>query len=344
MQPDEIELLNSKIAAGTGIYANMQKLTVLIESGLRGNNNEYVYPVIDGILLLLKDAAIPWQGIQPVSDLLDTNKQGVRDFYDQKGWQADKEGNYKDAVIYEDLRDVSANYIKKCHERLGRFIHPSGKYLLDAASGSIQYPEYLAYSSNYQYRICADFSFQALTEAKKKLGAKGIYILCDITHLPLKKNSVDSFVSLHTIYHIPKDQQAKAIRELYRVLRPNGKGVVVYDWFKHSPWMNAWLFPFRATVFAKNKIMRTVGKLTATKFTTGRLYFYAHTLDYFRKHLPPFQLRVWRSLSVPFMRYYIHPWFFGKRILDKVYQKEEAAPEECGQKGEYPMLVFEKEG
>ncbi|MBE7173666.1 MAG: methyltransferase domain-containing protein [Williamsia sp.] len=343
MEPAEIVELKSKIATGGEFYANIQQLGGPVESGLKGSNNEYAYPVVNGILLMLKDVAIPWQSTLPVSGLLDTNKQWVRDFYDQKGWLADHDGNYNDAVIYEDLRAVSADYIKKCHVRVGRYIHPQGKYLLDAASGSIQYPEYLAYSRNYEYHICADFSFQALTEAKKKLGAKGIYILCDITQLPIKKNTVDSFISLHTIYHIPKDQQAKAIRELYRVLRPGGKGVVVYDWFKHSPWMNTWLFPFRAFVFAKNRVLRTVRKLTSTKLGAGRLYFYAHTLEYFRKTLPPFQLRVWRSVSVPFLRYYIHPWLFGKQILDKVYEKEEQSPEECGRKGEYPMLVFEKE-
>ena len=342
LQAEEISLLNEKIAAAAARFPNAHLLRRPVASGFKSSNNEYAYPVLDGIILLLKDMAIPWQGVQLVPDARDTDKEWVRDFYDQKGWQQDEAGNYTDAVIYEDLRPVSADYIKKCHERVSRYLHPSGKYLLDAASGTIQYAEYLAYSANYTYRICADFSFQALKEAQKKLGTKGIYVLCDITHLPLKKGSVDSFVSLHTIYHIPKEQQTKAIRELYRVLKPEGKGVVVYDWFKHSSWMNTWLFPFRALMFARNRVVRTLGKVAAARLTTGRLYFYAHTLDYFQKHLPPFRLRVWRSLSVPFLRYYIHPWFFGKQILDKVYHKEEKDPEECGRKGEYPMLVFEK--
>lgn len=342
LQPEEIRLLNEKIAAGASQAAHAQILGGSIQEGFRSGAHEYAYPVVDGILLLLKDVAVPWQETAPVSGSLDRDKQWVRDFYNQQGWVTDEEGNYRDAVIYEDLRPVSAEYVRKCHERVGRHLPLSGKYLLDAASGSIQYPEYMAYSANYQYRICADFSFRALKEARKKLGTKGIYILCDITQLPLKKNSVDGFVSLHTIYHIPKDQQIKAIRELYRVLRPEGKGVVVYDWFKHSSWMNSWLFPFRAVVFVKNRLLRTLGRVTTTKIGTGRLYFYAHTLDYLQRNLPAFQLRVWRSLSVPFMRYYIHPWLFGKQILEKVYQKEEQDPEGCGKKGEYPMLVFEK--
>ena len=106
--------------------------------------------------------------------------------------------------------------------------------------------------------------------------------------------------------------------------------------------MNFWMLPFRGFVFIKNRILDGFGKLTGTKGAERRLYFYAHTPEYFRKNLPPYELKVWRSLSVHFMRYYIHPWFFGKQILEKVYQKEEREPEVCGLKGEYPMLVFEK--
>jgi len=43
------------------------------------------------------------------------------------------------------------------------------------------------------------------------------------------------------------------------------------------------------------------------------------------------------------MRVYIHSWLFGKPILNWIYSREEKDPEKWGLKGEYPMLVFEKE-
>ncbi len=214
--------------------------------------------------------------------------------------------------------------------------------MLDAASGALQFVEYLQYSFNYKYRVCVDFSFKALTEAKKKLGDKGLCVLCDMTNLPFKDNVFDGFVSLNTVYHIPKDEQVTAIKELYRVLAPKGKGVVVYDWFKHSRWMNLWMLPFRSFVFVKNRVLDMIGKVFRKKGAERRLYFYAHTPQYFKQNLPPHKLKVWRSLSVHFMRYYIHPWFFGKQILNWVYKKEEKNPELFGLKGEYPMMVFEK--
>jgi ubiquinone/menaquinone biosynthesis C-methylase UbiE len=153
---------------------------------------------------------------------------------------------------------------------------------------------------------------------------------------------MDSFISLNTIYHIPKDEQLTAIKELYRVLAAKGKGVVVYEWFKHSQWMNIGLLPFHSLVSMKNSIVDNIAKLAGNKKTKRILYYYAHNPNYFKQNLPPFQLKVWRSVSVHFMRYYIHSWLFGKQILQWIYDKEEANTELCGLKGEYPMLVFEK--
>src|SRR5512138_3447029 len=82
-------------------------------------------------------------------------KQRVRQFYDQVGWQTVADGDGHDIVDtpseqpsgryqnarYEDLRPVSQEYIHRCHLRIKRFLKPSGRYLLDAGSGPVQYAE-----------------------------------------------------------------------------------------------------------------------------------------------------------------------------------------------------------
>ena len=342
LTPEEINTLNSKIAQGQVWQGDGKSFTEPLQKGLITSDGAYIYPIIKEIVLLLKDLVVVDSKDKIIKDTISDDKKLVKNFYDQKGWHTDEAGNYEDAVIYEDLREVSKEYLKKCHDRVSRFLNPSGTYMLDAASGALQFPDYLQYSANYKYRVCVDFSFQALSEAKRKLGPKGLCVLCDMTNMPFKDGVMDGFVSLNTVYHIPKDEQATAIKELYRVLAANGKGVVVYDWYKHSPWMNVWLLPFRGFVFIKNRILDTFGKIAGTKGAERRLYFYAHTPEYFKENLPPYQLKVWRTVSVPFMRYYIHPWLGGKKILDWLYEKEEKAPEVYGLKGEYPMLVFEK--
>lgn len=342
LQPEEIRALNDRMTGGDVLHTDGKPLMQPLEQGLIAVDDSYIYPVIKEIILLLKDLAIVGPNGRVIDDLMSEDKKLVKNFYDQRGWNTNEAGDYEDAVIFEDLRDVSREYLKKCHDRVGRFLNPSGKYLLDAASGALQFKDYLQYSDKYDYRVCVDLSFKALSEVKKKLGSKSICVLCDMTNMPFKDGVMDGFVSLNTVYHIPKEEQAKAINELYRVLAPKAKGVVVYDWYKHSPWMNFWLLPFRGFVYIRNRTTGAFRKLSGSADTGKMLYFYAHTYEYFKLHLPPFQLKVWRSVSVPFMRYYIHSWLFGRQVLNWLYDKEEKKPEVCGLKGEYPMFVFEK--
>lgn len=342
LTPDEIQAINQKAVAGQLWQADGKAMTEPIKKGLISVDGAYIYPIIKEIVLLLKDLAVVDSPAKVLKDTISEDKQLVKNFYDQKGWFTDEAGNYEDAVIFEDLRPFAQDYIKKCHDRVSRYLNPSGTYMMDAASGALQYPDYLQYSANYKYRVCVDFSFTALSECKRKLGDKGLCILADMTNMPFKDGVIDGFVSLNTIYHIPKDEQATAIKELYRLLKPGAKGVVVYEWFKHSPWMNFWMLPFRGFVYIKNRVFDGVARMMGKKDSGRRLYYYAHSPEYFKKALPPFKIKVWRSLSVHFMRYYLHSWLGGKKILDWVYAKEEKEPEVCGTKGEYPILLFEK--
>lgn len=342
LAPHEVDQLNLQMGEGKLFQADGKPFQTNIQKALISENGQYIYPIINEIVLLLKDLAVVDSKDKLLKETISADKQLVKNFYDEKGWFADEEGNYEDAVIFEDLRDVTKDYIKKCHDRVNRYLNPSGTYMLDAASGALQFPDYLQYSANYKYRICVDFSFQALSEAKKKLGDKGICVLCDMTNMPFKDGSIDGFVSLNTIYHIPKDEQVTAMKELHRVLAPKGKGVIVYEWFKHSPWMNLWLLPFRGATFIKNRFNRLVSKFTS-KPPAKMLYFHAHPYDYFKANLPfNFQLKVWRTVNVPFMKVYIHGPLFGKKILNWLYEKEEKNPEKYGLKGEYPIFIFEK--
>jgi ubiquinone/menaquinone biosynthesis C-methylase UbiE len=339
---EEVLSLNQKISEGSILQADGKPFIETISKGLITAGGVYIYPMIKDIILLLKDLAIIDSPDNIIKDTISDDKKLVQNFYNNRGWHTDDAGNYEDAVIFEDLRDISKDYLKKCHARVARFLNPGGKYMLDAASGALQYEDYLQYSENYKYRVCVDLSFQALNEVKRKLGQKAICVLCDMTRMPFKDSVMDGFVSLNTVYHIPKDEQATAIKELYRVLARNGKGVVVYDWYKHSSWMNFWLLPFRGALFIKNRIANLFRKISGSRKENKMLYFYAHNYEYFKNNLPPFKLKVWRSVSVPFMKGYIHSWLFGKQILNWIYNKEEKEPEKCGLKGEYPMLVFEK--
>ena len=187
-------------------------------------------------------------------------QQEVRRFYDAVGWHQVSEGVYQNAQ-YEDLRPVSREYIHKCHLRINRYLSHSGKYLLDAGSGPIQYPEYLTYSEGYQYRVCLDISIVALMDARDRIKSHGLFVVADIAHMPFKNDVFDDIVSLHTIHHLPPEEYRPAYFELKRVLKPGGTAVVVNGW-SDSAFMRIFRFPMRVMekLFHVGEIKKSVSE------------------------------------------------------------------------------------
>ena len=170
-------------------------------------------------------------------------QKDVRKFYDAVGWQQISEGVYQNAQ-YEDLRPVSRDYIHKCHLRINRYLRHTGKYLLDAGCGPIQYPEYLTYSEGYKYRVCLDISIVALIDARERINEHGLFVVADIAHMPFKSDAFDDAVSLHTIHHLPPEEYRPAYFELKRVLKSDATAVVVNGW-SDSAIMRLFRLPMR---------------------------------------------------------------------------------------------------
>ena len=343
---DELEALNGRIERGELKHADGSLVEHTLESGFATKDGGYVYGLREGIALLLPALAIPLtpQAARQAGNLR-AEKRAVQQFYDDIGWSAAGGTNVSvDADNWEDLRAVSREYVERCHRRVQRHLNPTGKYLLDVASGPVQYPEYVAYSQGYTARICVDISFAALRQARQKLGAHGIYILGDITNLPLADDCVDGAVSLHTIYHTPADEQATAFREIYRVLAPGRAAAIVYCW--RSLLVKLAMLPAKL-VQAPGKLLRKLagGKRAAVTADRTRIYYHAHSRAWFTQNLGdlPSEIRVWRSIDVPLLKAYCHAWLGGKFLLRLVYQAEEWFPRLSGRSGAYPLIVLRKD-
>ena len=97
----------------------------------------------------------------------------VKGFYDEVGWAQD-DGHSVDADLWEDLRPVASRYVSHCRLRILEYLPPAGgERILDAASGPVQYPEYLLYSRFFARRFCVDISDKALEQARQRLGDHG---------------------------------------------------------------------------------------------------------------------------------------------------------------------------
>ncbi|MBE0699597.1 MAG: class I SAM-dependent methyltransferase [Anaerolineaceae bacterium] len=297
---------------------------------------------------------------------VDGIKQRVRQFYDRVGWQTVADGTYQNAR-YEDLRPVSSEYIRRCHFRVKRFLPLAGRFLLDAGSGPVQYAEYLTYSEGYQRRVCIDISIVALQEARRRVGEHGLFVVADIANLPFVSEPFDGVVSLHTLHHLPLEDQLKAYQELYRVLKPGKSGVVVNGW-TDSPLMRRfnWLVrgmersgllfgrlsrggtqkePKEMPGGASSPKPGPVAKDPADRTDPVGTFIRKQDAAWLREQLTgkmKFEIRCWRSVSVRFLRAVIHEVTGGRIWLRLIYWLEDRFPHFMGEKGQYPLIVIRK--
>ena len=285
-------------------------------------------------------------------------KSQVREFYDSVGWKQIGDDIYQNAR-YEDLRPVSREYIHRCHVRVNRHLNREGVYILDAGSGPIQYPEYLEYSSGYRYRVCLDISILALKEARDRIGKQGLFVVGDVANLPFKHNAFDGVVSLHTVHHLPAEEQGQAFHELYRVLNAGGRGVIVYSWGDHALLVRIFLFPIRFAFgllkqyqrlrptkdgLSQPTIPEQPDETSGLEQPTGT-FTYKHDYEWVTSELnsiQSLQVVVWRSVSTSFQRAFIHRPLLGKYWLRAIFWLEERVPHLFGRIGQYPMLIFRK--
>lgn len=350
LQPmTEIELsaLNGAIAAGNVRTCQGVEVEQPLADALVSENKAYVYPVLEGFIpALLAGRAICFKNHTVKSGdevVLSAEKKAVQHFYDDFGWKKEEDG-YKDTLTFEDRRPVADQYWKRCHLRLNKYL-PGGNYLLDVASGSIPNDEYFTYDQYYGLRICMDFSMLALKEAALRLKGKGIFILGDMTNIPLKENSVDGIISMHTVYHVPRNEQTKAVEEAYRVLSRDGQAVIVYSW-KKSGFMRL-AFALWKPVLATYKLLKKE-KRTERPFTSAErpdLFVQQQNHDWFAREISKrfnARLTVYSAISRSFSNTFIRRKAFGRQLTDFIFFLENTFPRFMGRWGQYPVFIIRK--
>ncbi len=325
--------------SSSGTDADLPEQAVINASGT------YAYVVKDGIFMLTPDHAIslmPEAGEGKAVGMR-SEKELVRRFYDEWGWTK-QDGEFGDTIQFVDTRPVSQPYLERCHQRLKRYLPKRGKYMLDVASGAIPHDAYLAYSEGFEKRICVDLSHQALRQAKAKLGDRGIYIVGDLTNLPLRDGVVDAAISLHTIYHIPADEQRSAFEELYRVLMPEGSAHVVYTFGTRAPFPMVINMPFKLVSRMREKL----GKKRVRDDDPDAehpIYYHPHSASWFARQDWDFKMERYccRSIGKDSMQYLFHKQLFGEKLLALLFSLEDRFPKFFGTIGQYPLIVIRKE-
>lgn len=271
-------------------------------------------------------------------------KQKVREFYDEIGWQQEADGNYQNAR-YEDLRPVSAEYIHKTRLRVNAALIPSGRLLLDAGSGPVQYDDYLTYSKGYAKRVCLDISIQALREARARLGADhGLFVVGDLANLPFKNNAFDGEVSMHAIHHLAMEEHPRAYAELYRVLAPGRSAAIVNGW--HEPLLSRLAEPLIGLMRRLSGKSAKKKKNWSAEEDPEGTFVEKMTPAWLKSEIGsrmPLEIRPWRSLSTRLLRWFVHPRLGGKYFLRFVFWLEGVFPKFFGENGQYPLIVIRKD-
>lgn len=268
-------------------------------------------------------------------------KQKVREFYDEVGWQQEDNGNYQNAR-YEDLRPVSREYIHKTRLRVMNGLIPSGRFLLDAGSGPVQYEEYKTYSAGYQKRVCLDISIQALREARTRIGDHGLFVVGDLASLPFKAEAFDGAVSMHAIHHLALAEHPRAYSEVHRVLAAGKTAAIINGW--HEPRLT---MAFEPLIGLRRKLSGRSAKKKKewlSEEDPAGTFVQKMTPEWLKREIGSkmnIEIKPWRSLSTRFLRWFVRP-FGGKTFLKFIFWLEDVFPKFFAENGQYPLIVIRK--
>jgi SAM-dependent methyltransferase len=268
-------------------------------------------------------------------------KQKVREFYDEIGWQQEDDGQYQNAR-YEDLRPVTREYIHKTRLRVLDGIIPTGRFILDAGSGPVQYEEYKTYSKGYQKRVCLDISIQALKQARGRIGDQGLFVVGDLASLPFISDGFDGAVSMHAIHHLALSEHLRAYEEIHRVLTPGRTAAIVNGWYQ--PLISRMAEPL---IGLMRKITGRSGKKKKEwlhEEDPAGTFVQKMTPEWLKREIGskmPLEIKPWRSMSTRLLRWFVRP-FGGRVFLRVVFWLEGAFPKFFAENGQYPLIVIRK--
>jgi len=225
---------------------------------LRCQKCNSLYPVVEDIPILLYETE-------------DKVSQYIKQFYDSQ-WKRNEKGVLKARIKHEDMSDIGQLYIRRNENRFlslfNRQQERESGLFLDAASGA---QPRIEFGENFSRHVCLDFSLDGLLESRKLLGKRAICICGSLLNIPIKDSVCDGVIASHVIYHIDKNLQADAVRQLAQVLKPGGKMLILYA-NPHSP---------------ERLIYKGIKKILRRKdATTGEnIYYYIHPVSYMLKVL-----------------------------------------------------------
>lgn len=285
------------------------------------------------------------QGHDVREETMDSGTSGnrdVEDFYNRFGWRM-QSGQTGDAELFwpsesGPLRDAMER------QRQGRVLSALREAgpklsLVEAGCGGNPAIPLLPVCAHY---TGVDFSEAGLELARRKLSSCEVpfdLARSDVCSLPFPDSTFDAGYSAHVFYHIDDvASQAKAYRELCRVVRPGGKVVLILA----NP--RPLLFPLRmlTRIVADMPILSDAIRRLRRP---GRLPYRPMTLPWMRRQMAPFgTVRMsCHALEPTWLSQHVSERTrFGTTLLRIMKRAERAAPEKLVRLGNYVLITVTK--
>ena len=137
-----------------------------VEGVFKNESMAFMYPVLNGIILLLDCYAIDCNTGQKVKVTMQPDRERVFDYYNEISFiLLNRDTVYGDSLKFLDYREITKAYLSNSFRKVGEYIPKKGYLYVDVGSGPIGLPEYIELSKNYDYRVCVDLSINALYQA-----------------------------------------------------------------------------------------------------------------------------------------------------------------------------------
>jgi SAM-dependent methyltransferase len=262
----------------------------------------------------------------------DATTESVRQFYDEYGWVVDGEGSGEDRS-FRGYSKAFADYSRVSTRRVLDALGEARGSVLFVGGGDM--PEsHMAVARTFESIVCLDLSSVGLEAARRKLGDAADYVVGSILDADLGTGVFDVVYCAHVLYHINRNNQEAAVRQMLKACKPGGRVVLVYA----NPWS-----PVRVAGRAAGAVLGSLRK-TPPAGAPAKLYYYDHPLSWWRRFADQARVRIapWEAVAGRIATPVMRPQILAKGFVGGAVALEKVAPGLAVALWQYPLIVLEK--
>jgi SAM-dependent methyltransferase len=273
---------------------------------------------------------------------MESGTRDVENFYNRFGWRV-QSGKTGDAELFwpSDSGPLRTVMERQRMDRVLSAVSEAGPRLrlLEAGCGGNPATPLLPLCAHY---TGVDFSEAGLDLTRQKLRSIGVpfdLAKSDVCSLPFPDGAFDAGYSAHVFYHIDDvASQAKAYREICRVVRPGGTIVLILA----NP--RPLLFPLRMLmrIVADTPVLSNALRRWRSP---GRLPYRPMTLRWMRRQLAPFgtvRMSCHALEPVWLSQHLSERTLFGRTLLRVMTGAERMVPKQLVRLGNYVLITVTK--